>query len=244
MAWLAVSVVVTGTLVGVAGWGAPEAQGETAAAAPAPSDTASYAIGYDMARSAMETLRQDGVNHDVESLIQGFLDAVRGGEPAVSEADMQAALTHLERDVLNRLAQERLKNDPAFAAMAERNASQSADFLAELGRRDGAKQIDGGIWCVELKAGAGAPPQPADMVTITFTVRTADGRLVMERVGTQTRVSNLIEGGQRALTRMAPGARWLIGIPSEHAFGLGGLAPEIGPNQALLIDCTLDRVQR
>lgn len=212
--------------------------------AAAPADSVSYAIGYDTARNAVEILKADRVDFDAESLILGFADAVRGNQAALADVDMHAALTRLEREVATRVAQERLGVDPVFRALAEHNARQSTEMLTRLSQREGAQQIDGGIWYVVLQEGSGGTPKEHDVVRITFTVRTAEGVVAAEGVGKEFRLSGMIEGGKRTLMRMKPGARWLVGVPADLAFGIGGIPPEIGPNQAVLIDCTLEGVVR
>ena len=238
--------VLAGVAIGVsiADRGGPGSRAlASAMSVAAPRDAASYAIGFDTARNAAEILRIDGVSFDAESMIQGFTDAIRGNAPAMADVDMEAALAQLEREVSTRFAKERLGSDPVFRALAEHNQKQSTEMLQRMAAREGAKSIDGGVWYVELQPGEGRSPAASDIVTVTFTVRTADGSVVTEGVKKEFRISGMIEGGQRALTRMRPGARWLIGIPSELAFGIGGMPPEIGPNQAVLVDCTLVSIE-
>lgn len=207
-------------------------------------DITSYAIGYDVARDALAVLESEGVTFDAESMVRGFRDALAKRDARFSDIDMEAALTRLEREVSTRLAEERVKEDPVFRALAEENARKSGALLQRFSQREGAESIGAGVWRIVMNAGEGPPPGADDIVTISFSVANADGSIVAQRIGKQVRVSGMIDGGRRALERMSPGARWVIAIPAEQAFGIGGLAPDIGPNQALIVDCTLESVER
>lgn len=205
----------------------------------ADADRTSYAIGFDLGAATIERLGLDGVEYDRDVLLQGFEDAVRGVEPEFGDSQMSAALAVLHRDVANRLAEQQMAENPVFRALAEQNAAASASFLKAFAQNEGARQLPGGIVYLVEAAGEGPSPQAGDAVTLSFIARLQDGTLIGDERSAVVEIDGMIEGARVALTSMRVGDRWIVALPPELAFGLGGRGNEIGPNEAVLAEVEL-----
>ena len=191
----------------------------------------------------MERLRIDGVTADQDSLVLGFEDAIRANQPAFDQTAMTAALMVVEREVSSRLAEQRLQSDPVFKALADENARKSAEFVRRFSEYENAQTLPGGIFYRVRASGSGQSPKPEDTVRLRFEARLLDGSLIGSTEPTTARIDGMIEGARTVLTRMRPGDRWMVVIPPEQAFGVGGRLPDIGPNQAIIAEVTLEGVE-
>jgi len=53
-----------------------------------------------------------------------------------------------------------------------------------------------------------------------------------------------VPGAQAVLRKMRVGDRWYVAIPPEQAFGSRGLQPNIGPNEAVIVDVEVLEVKK
>ncbi|MEO1130475.1 MAG: FKBP-type peptidyl-prolyl cis-trans isomerase N-terminal domain-containing protein [Planctomycetota bacterium] len=198
-----------------------------------------YAIGHDLGVNALQRMAEDRVAIDPESLIAGFRDAVRRQQPAIDPVDMQQILSALEREVLARLAEARMQEDPVFRTRAASNLKRSVAFHAEFSEVDGVTTLPSGVQYRVIEPGEGRQPADEDIVTISFSAELIDGRPAFSDVREDLRVENMLPGGREVLRLMRPGARWIVAIPPERALGLAGRPPQIGPNETIIVDVTL-----
>ena len=96
----------------------------------------------------------------------------------------------------------------------------------------------------ERAGGKSRQPTPDDTVVISFQARLIDGTLIGDEVELTARIDGMIEAARIALPQMNVGNRWILAIPPEAAFGVGGRLPDIGPNQAILADVTLLEIKQ
>ncbi len=217
----------------------PARSGETADTPEA----RSYAIGHDMGAEAISQLEAHGVAFDADELLRGFTDAVTGADPAMDAATMRAVLARLEREVATRLATERLETDPIFRALAVENRRRSNAFHEEFGARPGVQTAPNGLQFEVLTVGDGRTPEAHDTVVVSFTASLADGTVIASGMDVELKIDGVIEGAQQALTRMPAGSRWRFAIPPDLAYGIGGRAPDVGPNQTVVVDATLHSIR-
>lgn len=198
-----------------------------------------YAVGHDLGTQSLDRLRADGIEVDLASFVSGFADAVRGAEPRLSSAELEAVLARLEREVTTRAAEQRMASDPVFRALAEANLSKSRTFHEEFGRKTGVATLSTGIQYEVVVGGSGGWVAPDGTVVVTFKGKLLDGYVFGEAEQKEIRVSTMLPGGRDIVQRMRVGDRWNVAIPPDQAFGIGGRTPDIGPNETLLIDVTL-----
>ena len=172
----------------------------------------SYSIGYQVGLS----IKNDAVEGDVETLIQGLQDAAAGKEGLLSNEEMRSlilALKERAREVQMR----------KFSEAKVKNAEESKKFLDENGKKEGVKTTESGLQYKILTAGEGEIPKEEDFVTVHYRGTLTDGtefdssysRGEPQRLQTD----GVIKGWTEGLQLMSKGERTLFWIPAELAYG-------------------------
>jgi FKBP-type peptidyl-prolyl cis-trans isomerase FklB len=211
-------------------------------AAPAPlvlktqQEKASYAIGANIGRG----MKKDGVQIDSRVLGRGISDALAGRKLAMTDEEMQAALTTLQAEVRKKLEAE-------AAAAAAANKAAGEQFLAANKSKEGVVTLPSGLQYKILKAGTGPKPTAADQVECNYKGTLVDGT---EFDSSYKRgqpatfpVGQVIKGWTEALQLMPVGSKWELFVPSNLAYGERGAgqrgADVIGPNSTLIFEVEL-----
>jgi FKBP-type peptidyl-prolyl cis-trans isomerase FklB len=188
-------------------------------------DKASYSFGMTMG----STLKKQGVDVDVDLLIQGLRDATGGGKTALTEEQAFEAMQGFEKEV------------------AAKQAAESKRFLVENKKRPGVKATSSGLQYKILKQGrGGARPKADDVVSVNYRAMFVNG-VEFENNGAKpfvTPLGNVIPGWQEALQLMDVGAKWQLFVPAELAYGEQGQPPAIGPNATLVFEVELVAINK
>lgn len=129
-------------------------------------------------------------------------------------------------------------NDQAGRAFLEDNAGKA-----------GVSTTDSGLQYKVLEPGAadGRRPDPASRVTVNYEGRHLDGTVFdssYERNRPATfGLNQVIKGWTEGLQLMPEGAKYRLFIPAELAYGSRGAGNAIGPNETLIFDVELLRVE-
>jgi FKBP-type peptidyl-prolyl cis-trans isomerase len=159
--------------------------------------------------------------------------------------------------------QQQASNQPAGGKQAETPAAPGAGapmptaadtspesnqkFLADNAKRAGVKTTADGLQYRVIKAGSGKmPTAPTDNVTVTY-----KGSLITGQVFDQTMdgmpatfpAGQLIPGWVEALQMMKEGDEWELVIPSNLGYGEAGAGGVIPPNQTLIFQMALLKVE-
>lgn len=214
----------------VAGW-----VGVAAAAGPA-LQTDRQKLGYTVGFQIGNSLKNDGLDVDVDALNQAISDVLKGANPRLSEEEMQAAIETYQAKMMaesERVAEENLKAGQAF--------------LAKNKERSGVVQTSSGLQYEVKKAGSGKQPKDSDTVKVHYRGTLIDGS---EFDSSHSRgepvtfpVNGVIQGWREVLPLMKEGAEWRVFIPSELAYGNRGAGEDIPPNSALVFDIELLSVE-
>jgi FKBP-type peptidyl-prolyl cis-trans isomerase FklB len=203
------------------------------AAAPAAMDDAAkmnYALGYQLGRDLVGTeVRSD-------ALLKGIEDGRAGTQPKLSQADMEASLTALQK----RINEQRGKEQ---AAAAQKAAAAGTAYLADNAKKPGVVTTKSGLQYKVVTPGTGRTPTAGDTVTVHYRGTLVDGT---EFDSSYKRgqpatfpVSGVIAGWTEALQLMKVGAKYQIVIPPALAYAdKGPLA-----NQVLLFDVELIKAE-
>jgi FKBP-type peptidyl-prolyl cis-trans isomerase len=204
----------------------------------------SYALGFRSGSTFAQQFGRFGVGADdiqEENFIKGFMTAVKGDKPELSEDKLQAAM-----QALGDLLQAREKE----AAAANLEAGKK--FLEENGKREGVTTTKSGLQYEVLAKGGEekyvAPKDPAKdnkqfMVHYKGTLisgKQFDASPEGEAVPMTLQV---VEGFKEALTTMPVGAKWKLFLPSSIAYGPERRSADIGPNSTLIFDLELVKIQ-
>ncbi len=208
-------------------------------AVPIP-DAVAYWAGLATGRRLRERLGEDGRAYDNLLVLKGVIDGLADREAAFPRADVQAAADQLQANVLQRRAERRCADSPAYRRLADDNAQHSRDLLAENAKLVGVRARPDGVQVRVLHEGTGRPVGPAaKAVSARLSVSLADGTLVAgaDPAGpAKVVLSDVLPALSDAVREMRAGDRWRIVLPADKAYGLAGNPPLVGPNQALAYD--------
>jgi FKBP-type peptidyl-prolyl cis-trans isomerase len=234
VAALAAGVTTTSLLVAADEKAAPKA--DAPAAAPAASgdfktnkDKYSYAIGLDIG----QRMAQSKLNVDTAMLARGISDGLSAAKPALSEAEIQAAMQALQSEM-----------EGKAASVANDNKAAGEKFLAENKTKKDVKTTASGLQYTVLTEGTGATPKASDKVKVHYRGTLLDGT---EFDSSYKRgepvvfpVDAVIKGWTEALQLMKVGGKYKLYIPSNLAYGERGTpGGPIGPNSTLIFEVEL-----
>lgn len=216
------------------------AAGAPAAGAPALTDLKlkiSYIIGQNMGRQ----MARDKMELDMATFMAGMKDGIAGSKSALSDAEMQAAITEFTEA-------QRVKQNAAKAAQADKNKAEGSAFLAANGKKEGVTTLESGVQYKVLKAGTGVTPKLTDSVTTHYKGTLLDGSVFdssYERGQPATfPVNGVIAGWTEVLQKMKVGDKWEIYVPGDKAYGPRGTPDgSIGPNAVLTFEIELIAVE-
>lgn len=197
----------------------------------------SYALGMNIGQS----VKGLPVDIDTNALTQGLRDVL--GDATLKLSDQEAMVTYqaLMRDI--QVAQvEQLKE------VAQTNLEAGQAFLAENKDKEGVKVTDSGLQYKVLEKGEGPQPDANDTVTVHYVGTLIDGTVFdssRERGEPATfPVDGVIAGWTEALQLMHEGARYKLFIPPQLAYGIRGAGGAIGPNETLIFEVELLKVNK
>lgn len=202
-----------------------------------------YAIGRQLATDALNSLELDGVEADADMLIRGFTDGVTKSPTILDQTELEQTLAAVHRDVSTRVAQERLKTDPVFRALAEENDKRSREFITKYAEKPDVKELPNGALYRVIALGDGAPVTNNSTILVSYSLRLFHGQEFDHRKQHRLYVNSMSESFRDIVTHMRAGDHWEIALPSDLAYAVGGRAPDVGPNEALLVDIRIDDVK-
>lgn len=200
-------------------------------------DKLSYALGLSMGNN----FRASGIQEiNVQDFTDGVAAVFYGSEPKMTYEEAKAEIQRFFTDL-------QAKQEEANKKMADVNAQAGAAFLEENGKRVEVKTTASGLQYEVVKEGEGACPGPHDQVTVHYEGRLIDGTVFdssVERGEPATfGVTQVIPGWVEALQMMKEGSKWRLFIPSALAYGPQGAGGIIGPNQTLIFDVELIKIE-
>lgn len=174
---------------------------------------------------------------DLELFLQGFRDMMNE-TPAFKNAEGKP-VTQMEIQMIMRTAME-----AAEAKALEITKKASADFMAEVAKKEGVKALGNGVFYKEIKAGEGECPAAEDNVVIAYEGRLTNGKVFDKNDNFPATANRFIPGFNLALQNMKPGAEWEVYIPSDQAYGDRSMGGDIPAGSALIFKLTLKSVEK
>lgn len=195
----------------------------------------SYALGMDIGSS----IQGMPIDIQLDELLAGVRDTLGGDATKLSQQQKKAVLQDFYRQI------RRAQLEQA-AQQAKANLQASKAFLAENKTKDGVKVTASGLQYKVLAEGDGPQPDINDTVTVHYTGKLIDGTVFdsSRKRGQPATfpVNGVIPGWTEALQMMHEGARYKLFIPPKLAYGVRGAGGKIGPNQALIFEVELLKV--
>jgi FKBP-type peptidyl-prolyl cis-trans isomerase FklB len=210
---------------------------------PANADALKKDLSYFFGFSFGNMLKEGGnVEVDMPRLNQGMLDSLAGKAPAMDEAQQQAVIGAIRAQ---QEAAQALRAE-AQASMASQAAKESAAFLQENAAKAGVKTTASGLQYEELVAGTGESPTPENTVKVHYEGRLVNGQVfdssIARDMPAEFGLSQVIAGWTEGLQLMKAGGKTRFTIPSDLAYGPGGMGG-IPPNSVLIFDVELLEVK-
>jgi len=214
---------------------APASQPTTAEAARMLND-ASYGIGFNIGKQ----LSSAPIKLNVDRIADGLRDASAGKEPAVAEAQIKAALEHLQKEAA---AGAEIK----ARELGDTNVKAGDAYRAENGKKAGVTTTASGLQIETIKPGTGEAPKLADKVKVHYTGTLIDGTKFDSSVDRGEPITfplgGVIKGWGEGLQLMKVGGKSRLVIPPTIGYGPGGSGP-IPPNATLVFDVELISIEK
>lgn len=189
----------------------------------------SYAIGLDIGKN----IKRMGIEISPELLARGIADVVAGGKPLLSDEEVVAVMTALQKEMQTKAEEQR-------KGAAEKNTKEGKAFLEANKSKPGVKTLASGLQYKVITAGKGKTPKANDTVKTNYRGTLIDGTEFDASPAPITfQVKGVIAGWTEALQLMKVGDKWQLFIPAELAYGARGSGPAIGPHSVLIFDIEL-----
>jgi FKBP-type peptidyl-prolyl cis-trans isomerase FklB len=206
-----------------------------AQAAESELDTDQKRIGYTLGYQLGLSMRQQGLELDADAASQAVHDAFSGKPSKLTQAEMQAVVQTMNAQILQKQVE-----------VSEKNHKAGMEFLAENKKKKGVTTTKSGLQYKVMTKGKGKKATAADTVVAHYEGRLINGTVFDSSIkrGTPATfpVSGVIKGWQEVLQLMSEGAKWQVYIPADLAYGEKGVGRNIGPNETLIFDIELIKI--
>lgn len=197
----------------------------------------SYAIGF----SVGNQIRGDGLEVDLDQLMQGFKDAYGKKPSRFSQEELRDAMSAVQRDIVAK-RQDKLKT------VADKNRKEGKAFLDANKAKKGIQTLPSGLQYQVLKSGNGPTPKATDTVKTHYHGTLIDGTVFDSSVEREDPavfpVNGVIRGWTEALQKMKVGDKWKLFVPPELAYGSQGAGNDIGPDAVLIFEVELLGIEK
>ena len=198
----------------------------------APADPPSYVIGTNIASN----LKSQGIEVNLESLLAGLTDVLKGTGSKIPPAQAQEIMTKFQTEM-------QAKQTAKAAESGKKNIEAGKAFLEKNGKAEGVKTTASGLQYSVMKEGTGEKPKSSDTVKVHYHGTLLDGKVFDSSVDrgepTTFPLDGVIKGWTEGLQLMTAGSKYKFVIPSELAYGERGAGGDIGPNSVLTFEVEL-----
>jgi len=131
--------------------------------------------------------------------------------------------------------------------MAQSALEKGQQFLQENAKKEGVKTTPSGLQYLVLTEGNGKSPKATDTVLVHYKGTLLDGTEFDSSYKRNEPISfplnRVIPGWTEGVQLMKEGAKYRFFIPSDLAYGSRGAGGDIGPDETLIFDVELLKVQ-
>jgi len=198
-------------------------------------DTEEKKLGYIIGMDIGKSLRDQGTEVDLDSLIGAIKATYKGEELALTtEEAAQIRKEYVEKRQAEQQAQ--------AAAAGETNLAAGQKFLAENATKEGVQTTASGLQYKVETMGTGAKPVATDTVKVHYRGTLLDGTEFDSSYARNEPISfglnRVIAGWTEGVQLMPIGSKFMFYIAPDLAYGEGGGGP-IPPNSTLIFEVEL-----
>jgi FKBP-type peptidyl-prolyl cis-trans isomerase len=181
-------------------------------------DTISYIIGRDIGNN----LKTNDIEVNTDIFTAGLKDGIGGNDSLISEEETTRMMMQFQQEMM-------AKKEQKTSTEASAEKAKGAAFLAENKQQPGVTETASGLQYKVITEGSGESPTPEDVVEVHYTGKLLDGTVFdssVERGETvKFPLNGVIPGWTEGLQLMKPGAKYMLYIPSDLAYGDRGTGP-------------------
>ncbi|MBN2568412.1 MAG: FKBP-type peptidyl-prolyl cis-trans isomerase [Deltaproteobacteria bacterium] len=200
-------------------------------------DKASYLIGTNISKSLLEM--KDEIN--LNTLVAGIRDSFNEKPLRVNQEEAKKIMSNLSERL-------RKKEEEKYKLSAGEALAKGKRFLEDNKKKEDVVTTKSGLQYVTLRKGQGTAPSETDQVTVHYRGTTIDGAEFDSSYARNTPASfpvkGVIKGWTEALLLMNVGGKYKLFIPSELAYGERGAGQDIGPNEVLIFEVELLKIEQ
>ncbi|MDZ7667589.1 MAG: FKBP-type peptidyl-prolyl cis-trans isomerase [Desulfotignum sp.] len=197
-------------------------------------DRISYAIGYDITNRLKDSF---DINPDL--FLKGMKDSL-ADETSMTPEKMQETLMEFQA-----MAQQ--KQMEAQSQKSAQNKAAGEAFLAENKTKKGVNTLESGLQYKVITPGTGDTPDLNDKVKCHYRGSLINGQefdsSYKRNEPAEFPVNGVIKGWTEALQLMKEGAKWMLYVPSDLAYGDQGAGNVIEPGSTLVFEVELLEIQ-
>jgi FKBP-type peptidyl-prolyl cis-trans isomerase len=195
-------------------------------------DKLSYAIGQQVG----ETIKNQGLEVDVQVLAQSIEDVTSGKKSLLTFEELRGAMMQAQKDAQAKQAK-----------VGEENTKIGQEYLEKNKKNKDVVVTPSGLQYKVVKEGTGAVPKDSDTVVCHYRGKLINGTefdsSYSRNEPAEFPVMGVIPGWTEALKTMKVGEKRELYIPSDLAYGAQG-RPGIPPNSVLIFDIELLEIKK
>lgn len=186
----------------------------------------SYANGIAAGLNLSNGLKRVEADINIDMIIKGFNDAIKGGAPALTQDEIKTVLTKFQQE-LSAKAREKQRIQAEKQAELDKvegvkNREIGKAFLDENAKKPGVKTMPSGLQYKVLTSGKGESPKGNDTVTVNYRGTFIDGTEFDSTTKKGTPlvmpINQFVQGWVEALQMMKPGDKWQLFVPADLGY--------------------------
>ena len=198
-------------------------------------DTEEKKLGYIIGMYIGKSLREQGTDVDLDSLIEAISATYKGEELALTDEEAAA----IRKEYVEKRQAEQTQ---VSAAAGADNLAEGQKFLAENKTKEGVQTTESGLQYKVLTMGEGAKPAATNTVKVHYRGTLLDGTEFDSSYARNEPISfaleRVIKGWTEGVQLMPIGSKFIFYIAPDLAYGAGGGGP-IPPNSTLIFEVEL-----
>lgn len=178
--------------------------------------------GIQMKANLEKMSEQFGANLDVETFVVAYVQSLlKDSVLAISKADANVVCDSIVA-VLQAAKEQAMLDSIAKTPEAIANDELGREFLAAKEKEQGVQKTESGLLYKVIKEGKGEKFKATDRIELSYVGKFITDSVFEKNDNAKFVASQMIPGFREGLQLMSPGAKYILYIPSELAYGLRG----------------------